>query len=181
MPKLYWKKWIDFITLILLIIGGLVLGTRGIQSVSTSLSMSSIGMILIGLSAIYNMFSRDYYLPFLGDAVYPCGVLKSKTPENPDTEVIVNTQPGNSVIYWAAESREDDRIVDNPWLAYGQHTNAGVTTSDNQGKAILRFRRPASYRVPSGKVLDPHVHYRVCLGNGMLGSVETVLIKSKGL
>jgi len=47
-------------------------------------------VLLLGLiSAIYFLFQRDYYLSFLGEAVYPCGSLATKIPKNADKQVFI--------------------------------------------------------------------------------------------
>jgi protocatechuate 3,4-dioxygenase beta subunit len=63
----------------------------------------------------------------------------------------------------------------NDWRqAYLKFKNAGVVTANEQGVAILKFRKPQGYTVPTKGALPPHVHYRVCMKDGFLGRVETV-------
>ena len=125
---------------------------------------------------IFNIFNRDYYLPFLGDSAFPCGLFEEKVPNHANIKVFVHTPPHSGVIYWAAET--NNNIIQNPSLAYGSYTNVGITKSDGKGLTILKIRRPTSYKTPFGKILKPHVHYRVCTNNGMLSSVKTVFINS---
>lgn len=174
---LYWKKVLDMVTLIFLVLGGVILGIKGVFNFDVFGQFKILGMIIfiiIGVSALYNLFSRDYYLPFLGDSAHPCGFLTEKTPEGANAQTIITTRPNTSVLYWASEP--NDQIVESPWLAYGANKNAGVATSDAQGKAVLKVRMPSSYKVPSGRTLTPHIHYRICIGNGMLSRIETVEI-----
>ena len=178
---LYWKKVLDMITLVFLLLGGVILGIKGIfnYDVFKNKNLKLVGTIvymLIAVSTLYNIFSRDYYLPFLGDSAHPCGFLTEKIPENADNKVVIKTKPNTSVLYWASEPSQNNQIIENPWLAYGSNKNAGVTTSDADGLAILRVRSPSGYKVPSGRTTSPHIHYRVCIGNGMLGRIETVEI-----
>lgn len=182
-----WRKSIELVTLALIVIGALnwgLVGALGFNLVSwlakhTFSSIEPAVYILVGLSALVHIVSRDYYLPFLGDAAYPCGSLETKTPRDADTAVTVQVEPNVNVIYWAAEL--NDKVQENPWVAYDEYANAGVAKSDDQGKAVLRFRTPASYKVPRGfgvwnKELEPHVHYRICRHSGMVGRVETVFL-----
>jgi uncharacterized membrane protein YuzA (DUF378 family) len=176
---LYWKKVLDMVTLVFLLLGGIILGIKGALDYDIFASLKTLGMVLyiiIGLSALYNVFSRDYYLPFLGDSAHPCGILTEKTPDGANAQVVITTRPYTSVLYWASEP--NDQIVENPWLAYGSNKNAGVATSDAHGKAVLRVRSPSKYKVPSGRTLQPHIHYRVCIGNGMLSKIKTVNVKN---
>jgi hypothetical protein len=127
-------------------------------------------------SIVYNIFRRDYYLPFLGNSVYPCKSLKPVTPENASVEVKVeNLTPSVNIVYWASEKKNGkDVIINTPWEAYDSNANSGVTLSDSYGKAILKIREPVSYRIPTGSIQKKHVHYRECIGNGMLGPVQTI-------
>lgn len=179
---LYTRKTYHMTSLIILVLGGLLLGIKGFFNLDVfqfllkrlGTSVVTIIYITFGLAAIVNLFSRDYYLPFLGDAAYPCGSLLEKTPRNADTTVYIRSKPNSSVIYWAAESNR--HVQPNPWMAYAANTNAGVALSDQRGKTVLKVRKPTSYRTPLGNMLNPHIHYRVCEGKGMLGRVQTVFI-----
>jgi hypothetical protein len=134
--------------------------------------------LLVAFSAGFLLIRRDFYLPFLGSAAFPCGSMVEKTPEAADKHIRVNVgQPGANVIFWAAEPAND--VVANPLLAYSKNANAGVTRSDEAGIAMLSVRSPARYNVPGvfgEKTLDAHIHYRVCSQDGMLSRVETVKV-----
>ena len=127
--------------------------------------------LLVGLSALM-LYKRDVLLPFLGKAVYPCGSLKEKVPDNTNKTIDVKVKPNSNVIYWAAN--ENNKNIDNPWDAYGKYENSGVVKSNEKGIAKLKFKFPTRYSVPRKGLLLPHVHYRVCNNNGMLSRVETV-------
>jgi hypothetical protein len=138
-------------------------------------NLENIVYILVGLSAVFHIMSRNFYLPFLGDAVFPCNSMVEKVPNDADTQVKIQVTPNSNVIYWAAE--ENKEVVENPWIAYAEYSNAGVVRSDVNGVAILKFRTPASYKVPHGyKTLAAHVHYRVCSYPGMLSEVKTAYV-----
>ena len=129
-------------------------------------------------SIIYFMFDRNFYLPFLGWAVYPCGSLAEKVPINADTNVIVQVNPNSNVVYWASEpSKIENQPIDNPWDAYANYDNSGVVKSDSTGKAVLHVRSPSSYNVGLlNTTLKTHVHYRVCKHPGMLSDIKTVFV-----
>ena len=179
------QKYVEFIALCFILLGAVTLGIQGFFKINIvsyfaqrlfdkkGRTIERFLYMLIGLSALLFIFSRDYYLPFLGDAVYPCGSLLEKVPKDADTEVVTWTEPNASVIYWAAESSK--QVQPNPWMAYSLNTNAGVTRSDPRGRTVFKVRKPSSYYVGS-KELKPHVHYRVCKGQGMLGSLRTTNI-----
>lgn len=177
--------WVDILTLFLIVIGALHLGIIGVFQFNifqlladaTHTLVLPILYVLIGIAAIVHIFSRDYYLRFLGQAVYPCGSLKTKTPERADTFVKVQVQPFANIVYWASEPNK--KVVDNPWLAYSEHENTGVAKANEKGEALLGVRKPAPYNVQKGlftHTLAPHIHYRTCTMSGILGRVETVFI-----
>ena len=129
-------------------------------------------------SVLYYMFDRNFYLPFLGWAVYPCGSLAEKVPLNANTNVTVTVPPNVNVIYWASEPTDAAmQPISNPWDAYANYENSGVVRADASGNAVLRFRSPSSYNVGLlDTTLKRHVHYRVCKHPGMLSDVKTVFV-----
>ena len=133
-------------------------------------------VLVVVASIIYNMFNRNFYLPFLGWSVYPCGSLAEKVPNKADTTVTVQVKPNVNVIYWASEpSTTEDQPIDNPWDAYANYDNSGVVKADSTGKAVLHVRNPSSYNVGlMNKTLKRHVHYRECRHPGMLSDIKTI-------
>jgi uncharacterized membrane protein YuzA (DUF378 family) len=183
MLSLYMKKKLELVTFALIVIGALNWGLVGVFKFNvvefigryTSSHLETLVYVLVGISALVNIMSRNYYLPFLGDAVFPCNSMLEKVPQNADVQVKVEVTPNSNVIFWASETNKD--IMENPWVAYAEYSNAGVARSDVNGVAVLKFRTPSSYKVPSGmKTLAPHVHYRVCSQPGMLGEVKSVFM-----
>jgi hypothetical protein len=140
--------------------------------------ISFIVVLIVVASIIYNLFNRNFYLPFLGWSVYPCGSLAEKVPNKADTTVTVQVKPNVNVIYWASEpSANEDDPIDNPWDAYANYDNSGVVKADSTGKAVLQVRNPSSYNVGlMNKTLKKHVHYRECRHPGMLSDIRTIMI-----
>lgn len=189
---LYARKTLEYLSLVLLLVGALNWGLVGffkfdlVAKVFGKLTPAArVVYSLVGLSALLHAFSRDYYLPFLGPSVYPCGSLTPKVPKGATHSVTVFVKPGANVIFWAAEpppspilarpGYDVDKVAQNPWLAYDEYANAGVSRADARGRAVLRVRSPGQYRVPPfGRTLESHVHYRVCDSAGMLSPVQTV-------
>jgi uncharacterized membrane protein YuzA (DUF378 family) len=175
------KKRIEILTLFFIVIGALNWGLIGLFNFNlvaliakyTLSWIENLVYVLVGISSLVHIISRNYYLSFLGDSVFPCTSMIEKTPENADVEVKIQTTPNSNVVYWAAETNKE--VSENPWIAYAEYSNAGVTRSDVNGVAKLKFRMPGSYKVKHGlKTLSPHVHYRVCKFPGMLSEVKTV-------
>ena len=134
-------------------------------------------VIIAAITSSFFLFKRDFNLPFLGKAVYPCKSLKEKIPLNHNTSVTINTIPNSNVVYWAAEPEQIGKKTNNveSWTAaYQNYSNSGVVRSNSSGIAELKFRKPRSYKVPYKGKLDKHVHYRVCKKDGMLSRVQTI-------
>jgi protocatechuate 3,4-dioxygenase beta subunit len=110
----------------------------------------------------------------------PCSLLGVHTPDEADFEVKVLVHPGAKVLYWAAEPKNKDLQMLQDWRkAYVEFRNAGVTIADSTGFAVLKVRKPQPYTVPLKGELSPHIHYRVCQDEGMMGRVETVRLDGK--
>ena len=134
---------------------------------------------IVGLAALTLVFHRDTYLPFLGETVFPCSAIPEQIPEGADTKVQVNVQPGAKVIYWAAEPSTEGMKKLNDWRkAYLKLMNVGVVKADETGLATLMVRNPQPYTVPWMGRLEPHVHFRECGDNGMVGRIFTVYTSS---
>jgi uncharacterized membrane protein YuzA (DUF378 family) len=176
------------IGIILLIFGGLnygalvLFGTTIVQKLVGFGLAARIIYAAIALSAVALMFHRDTYLPFLGPAVMPaCNLLAERIPEGATLSVKARVPPGAKVLYWAAEPSTEGLDKVNDWReAYAQFKNAGVTVADVRGHAYLKVRPPQTYSVPFKGRLDPHVHYRVCQQDGMMGRIETLFLTGAG-
>lgn len=172
------KAWTEIVSLVLIVIGALNWGLVGAFRFNlvtwiakrTHKYLEPSVYILVGLSALLHLLSRDYYLSFLGKAALPCGSLVERVPEKADAKVELVVEPNVNVIYWAAEPNKE--IQKNPWVAYQDYANAGVARSDASGRVTLRFRSPAQYNVMF-RTVKQHVHYRVCKSSGMIGRVQT--------
>lgn len=172
------------LAMLLVIIGGINWGIHGFfgkDLLKPILGKRTwIVYVLVGLAAIYIGFARDTYLPFLGPTVMPCSLLKDQVPEGATTRVQIHVQPGAKVLYWAAEPATEDLKTLNDWQkAYLEFKNAGVTTAGSDGLATLLVRTPQPYTVPRKGLLSPHIHYRICVANGVVGRVETVYVENE--
>jgi uncharacterized membrane protein YuzA (DUF378 family) len=67
--------------------------------------------VLVGLAALYVMFDRNTYLPFLGPMVAPCAGLVDRVPPGANAGVEVHVKPGAKVLYWAAEQPNGDALM----------------------------------------------------------------------
>lgn len=180
----YYEKLAFKIAMVFILVGALnwlAVGAAGVNVVELLCgrrSYCSRGIyILVGLSALLIAFNRDTYLPFLGETVMPCQVIGTYIPQGATTEVQVQVPPGAKVLYWASEpSNEHLKHLNNWDQAYLKYENAGVVVADEKGIAILKVRPPQAYSVPFKGRLEPHVHFRICSGTGMLSRIKTVFL-----
>ncbi len=171
---------------IIVIIGSLNwlgIGVVGYNPIARMLGAKSIATrvvyCLVGLSALTIMFHRDTYLPFLGETAFPCSVIPEQIPEGADSQVQVKVNPGAKVVYWAAEPDTEGMKKLQDWRkAYLKFMNVGVVKADQHGVATLMVRNPQPYTVPWMGRLEPHVHFRECGENGMMGRINTVYMSS---
>jgi uncharacterized membrane protein YuzA (DUF378 family) len=187
MDQTYVKKLLFQIATVLLIIGGLNWLSFGLFDVNLVKEVFGNGFlatliyVLVGVSALAIMFDRDTYLPFLGPMVAPCSVLEDRSPPGATKSIKVIVSPTTKILYWAAEPDTDKLKTLKTWKnAYLNYDNAGVTTSNADGIAILKVRDPQSYKVPFKGQLNPHVHYRVCGEAGWMGRINTTFVNPDG-
>ncbi len=183
----YYRRFAYKIAMIFLIIGAinwLSIGAFRYNFVHKIFGSDILGRsiyVFVGLCALFVMFSRDFYLPFLGPMVAPCAAIVDRIPSGATEEVIVQAHPNAKVLYWAAEPSYEKLKVINDWkTAYGEYENTGVVTANNDGVAVLKVRLPQGYSVPFAGTLNSHVHYRVCKPSGWMGSVKTVKVGQQG-
>jgi uncharacterized membrane protein YuzA (DUF378 family) len=136
--------------------------------------VSRIIYILVAFAGMVLIIQRDTYLPFLGYTVMPQPMTECKPSGELIKKTIKNLPPNVKVAYWA--SLPSDKVVGNPYDAYGNYSNQGVTTTDDNGTAILEVLKPTAYKVPNKGTLQPHIHYRYWTSAGMASRLYTVKI-----
>ncbi len=177
-------KWVHYVSMILVVVGALnwgLIGAFGFNAVAAIFGKGTIAnviYVLVGVAAVVVAMDRASFLPFLGETVLPCSLIPDRMPDHADTEVnISGVTPGAKVLYWATEPATEGLARINDWRrAYLDFANAGVTTADAGGHAILRIRKPQPYTVPMKGRLEAHVHWRVCGDGGMVGPVMTTTV-----
>ena len=169
----------EYIFYKLLILGIVILMVRVIMPINPFFLIPQMYLVYLAIltAGLYFILKRNFYLPFLGRTVYPCEQdmdVEESRPANWDIRKEIKTTPKSKVIYWAAKSNK--KHYDTPEEAYGKFPNKGVTRSDNKGNATLYVKKPSGYTVNRfgfNKELEPHIHYRICLGGGLLSQVKT--------
>jgi uncharacterized membrane protein YuzA (DUF378 family) len=179
---MFYQKMAFKVAMVLILVGSLnwlSCGLFRINFVESLLgsTLSRVIYVLVGLAALSIMFNRDTYLPFLGETVLPCTTIPERVPPGATKELRVPAPPGSKVLYWASEPEMEELKQIQDWQhAYNKFENAGVTTTDTTGIAILKVRAPQAYTVPFKGRIEPHVHFRICDGSGMLGRIKTVFV-----
>ncbi len=172
-----------YVALIVGAMGWLAVGAFGTNPITAMFGeglVSRLLFLLVGAAGLFFIARRDYYLPFLGEAVMPCSALQDRVPPGSTRSVTISTEPRAKILYWASEPAMDELQHINDWrVAYARFENAGVTTAGADGTAVLRVREPQAYTVPFRGRLEPHIHYRVCANGGMIGRVNTVFLGSR--
>jgi uncharacterized membrane protein YuzA (DUF378 family) len=183
--KIVYGKWIHIVVVSLVLIGALnwlSIGVLGVDVVRLGLAPRNAKWvyIVIGLAALSLVVRWDIYLPFLGETVLPGTALSQKTPQNANDQVSIKTLPNAKVVYWASEPDPNQGKDVKGWEdAYDEFENSGVAIADSNGNALLRFRGPPqAYTVPVMGRLESHVHFRICEKTGMMGPVQTMMIKN---
>jgi uncharacterized membrane protein YuzA (DUF378 family) len=156
---------IELLARLLLVLGGINFLTTATANVNllsflkNHFAMRAVSFA-IGISALYFMFNRDYYLPFLGTCVIPVG--PAKPSDNLKQITLSKLPPNTQVIYWGAKSGETS--TSNPLDAYGDYANSGIAKTDATGTVVVELQCPREYTVSKfmimNQVIPRHMHYR---------------------
>ena len=171
--------YLYFLIMIFIIVVSIINAFYIIYSEDTTVFFKFLSFILVFL-LIYKSGFKETFLPFLGSTVYPISLIPSAIhpkKTNFSVEVNLNYPNGSKVIYWAADGgNEDNKIAKNPMDAYGNYNNSGVAIINNK-KTTLHLNCPNKYKIPSGRTLDKHLHYRVAIPNNpILSNIKTLFI-----
>lgn len=140
------------------------------------------GLVLLYMMINWYLNPKKYkcrYKMLFSESILPSLLIQGNELEGENVnEMEIKTLPNKKIIYWAALQDEGENqdsvenILDHN-KAYGAGTNSGITMSDNDGKAVLKYRMPQGYKVKD-KVLKPHLHYRVVKDDMILGEIMTI-------
>ena len=171
---------IHFIFIILILIISFINAIYIIGNEECNLFLKFLSIILVFL-IIYKSTFKETFLIFLGECAYPISLIPNAIyPSNTNfsIELDLNVPNGSKVIYWASGDNKDKKFIfNNPNDAYGNYENSGVAIVNNK-KVALNIKCPNKYKVPSGTILDQHIHYRIAYPNNpILSDVKTLKIK----
>lgn len=183
--KKYFRYKMYHIFLALVLIGAINWGLVGVFNfnlvefisskvnslVKMNIHLNKIIYILVAVAAIKLAMKRDTWLPFLGESVMPSSLIPLIKNQNSDTIIEVKVKPNTRVAYWASKPMSG---IPDVITAYDDYSNAGVVVSDDKGIAKLEVLSGTAYKVPNGRVINRHVHYRELDQEwGMVGPIRT--------
>jgi len=130
---------------------------------------------IIILAGLKIFMKKTLWLPFLNETSFPSlAFIQTVIKKNGDVSVSVKVKPNTRVAYWTSLPQKSNEIPD-VVTAYGDYSNSGIAIADKNGNANLLIDSGTSYSVPSGRVIQKHIHYReLDLDYGLLGPVQTV-------
>jgi hypothetical protein len=167
--------YIELISKLFLIIGGLsyiskFLTEKDLFDYIGNETIIYIIMLCIGISTLYNIFNRDYYLSFLGKAVIPIKLGQEQKKENLIDVVLEKLPKQTTVLFWASKpnTKQTDDILS--YIdAYGDYSNSGIAQTDENGRVVVQIECPIEYTVPKfgmfKRKLNKHIHYRYEIPN----------------
>jgi hypothetical protein len=172
--------YLDIFARLLLVLGGLNYLYTAMTQQKNETMIVRLFMLSVGLSALYFLFDRDFYLPFLGKVVFP--VAENQQTETKDLKPILlkNLPPNTHVVFWAAKRATASETSPNPFDAYSDYANSGVAKTNEKGEVTINIACPVSYNVRY-KRLRRHLHYRYELPRyrGMFSRVHTHFLESE--
>jgi hypothetical protein len=171
---------IHFVFIILIFIISSINAIYIVGNEECNIFFKFLSIILIFL-IIYKSTFKETFLIFLGECAYPISLIPNAIyPPNTNftIELDLNIPNGSKIIYWASTDNKDKNYVfNNPYDAYGNYENSGVAIVNNK-KVSINIKCPNKYKVPSGSILDQHIHYRIAFPNNpILSDVKTLKIK----
>ena len=145
------------------------------KTIGKDLCIDKIIYILIALAALKLSFRRTTFTPYLGDAAFPSKVFVNTRENKIGTiDIPVYVRPNTRVAYWGTLPRTTD-YVPHYTEAYGDFSNSGVVTSDDNGLALLSILPGTSYLVNSGEEYPRDIHFReLDIGFDMIGKLKTI-------
>jgi hypothetical protein len=172
--------YLDIFARLLLVFGGLNYLFTAITQKNESMIVRLL-MLSVGLSAVYFLFDRDFYLPFLGKCVFPVAENQQKETADLKPVLLSNLPPNTNVVFWAAKRATSTASqMPNPIDAYSEYANSGIAKTNEKGEVTLQIACPVEYNVHY-KTLRRHIHYRYELPKyrGMFSKVHTHFLTSE--
>ena len=119
-------------------------------------------------------FTKKQLSPHFGNknkSIFPFGIkpelnnLKINYPKSANQELVLDlgkNMTNRFILYYGATKKKfkDYNKIKNHNNAYGDFKNSGIAKTNNEGKAILKFKCPQTYK-EEGNTVIPHIHYIV--------------------
>lgn len=180
-----WELKLYTIAMFLVVVGGLNWGSVGIFGKNLVEELNGLTInnewfvkiiyILVALAALYLVFKKNSFFPFLGNTFVPVNNMTYNHIDG-NMSVRVNAENAKGVIYWAAEPNSE--TYSNPQEAYSDYLNSGYVKPDSDGKATLFFNCPGNYKVMGWRKLPKHVHYRLVYSYDKNGGINISDVKT---
>jgi hypothetical protein len=129
--------------------------------------------VIVIIAVLYLAGNSNTYLPFLGYCAMPPSLLATeRKPDDAHDSLILelddDVPDGTRVVYWGAMSSKDKNVIkSNPFEAYANYLNSGISIVKNK-RAIIYFLCPDKYKVGLMGVLERHIHYRLIKPNSAI-------------
>jgi len=175
------KLYLHFLLIISIFIISIFNALFIIGSENANVFIKFMSVLVIFFIIFIASFIKNTFLPFLGNCVFPVGLLPNEMyppKSNFEIELDFHYPDGTKVIYWSAYPKKNDKdfIYETPNDAYGDYKNSGIAIINNK-KATLHIYCPNKYTLPNGFITDKHIHYRLAFKNNpILSEVKTVYI-----
>ena len=148
--KPYVQKYLLFISIIFVIIGGINSGIIGLLNLNPINLLSrlfrfqlikTIIYVLIGFSSIYLLYNIKMFLSLINiDTIYyDYHKLKEKIPINWTKSIDTEAPPYSKIVYWTNQKENAELNKGNPWLLYQNYNNAGIALTNNNGLVTLKI------------------------------------------
>ena len=86
---------------------------------------------------------------------------KNMTDKNmTDKNMTDKNMQSRKILFWAAKPSDNSFIIKDAKQAYGNFSNCGVTTVDNNGYANIKFMTPQNYYTTAKSSKLPKTYYR---------------------
>jgi len=180
MNKIFFNEiYIHMITITLIILYSIISALYILFNNNYNIFIRIFAIFIIA-AAVILMMKKETFLPFLGLAHLPNTLIaEEKIPKGANLSYSIDMndyEDGTIIIYWAAN--KTDKIIEDPYEAYKNYNNVGVSKVKN-GKAEVRIFCPDRYKVKKlfNQLLERHFHYRIVYKEtGFLSPVMTVKV-----
>uniref|UniRef100_A0A6C0KC00 Uncharacterized protein n=1 Tax=viral metagenome TaxID=1070528 RepID=A0A6C0KC00_9ZZZZ len=178
----------DALAYILILIGGVLWGIKGISGINPVAIVPFINLvyIVVGIAALYIFRKKFFNQPHKGEMWMPAGMLGTTSRRSTTGQfdyLVKRLKPGMKVVYWAA--LPSDTVHKTSREAFGDYSNMGVGKVDGEGelKISLPKGKPGKYMKRNKyfikTTLPSEIYYRFQNPRGYMSAVNVLDANSK--